>query len=561
MISVKNLSILSKSLAAPLLATLMIAVVAVVFVATYLQIRGNTDQQARISELRVDVQDALLNLATAHTETLRATNMKYAQVPDDLITKASASARTYLDRVQEILDSRLAMGGLEHEALVAMVDLFKSYRAPTEETLGSITIDAFMAAMFLNDAQVRLIEIEKAGKALLTRVIEADAAIAREVSDALTFALIAVLTASVLAVLLAGSAGLFFGRAIARPAQALTESMRRLADGDTAVEIAGTNLGDEIGQMAGTVQVFKDNMVRNEELSRQTAREQEERVARSERLERLTTAFDANVRSALDVLSSAAGDMNRTSATLTEAAGSTNSQVATISNTARLVSGSVQTVASAAEELSASIGVISDQVQRQADMAQSASEAADGSRQHVTELAQQAERIGEVVTLIQDIAEQTNLLALNATIEAARAGDAGKGFAVVATEVKSLATQTAQATENIASQIQSVQTQTKATVGAIESIVKWIAEMTEVSAAVAAAVDEQNAAAQEIGRSASQAADGTGEVTSGIEAVTQAADSAGAASGEVKEAAGKLSENASTLSSLVDGFLSDVRAA
>lgn len=561
MISVKNLSILSKSLAAPLLATAMIAVVAAVFVATYLQIRGHMDEQARISELRVDVQDALLNLSTAHMETLRATNMKYAQVPDNLIAEAADSARSYLGKVQEILDRRVAIGGAESEQLTAMAELFDGYRGPTEETLDTIVIDAFMAAMFLNDAQVRLLETAEAGRALLKGVVEADAAIAREVNGALAFTLIAVLTASVLAVLLSGSAGLFFGRAIANPARALTNSMRQLADGDTSVTIEGTSLGDEIGQMASTVQVFRDNMIRNEELSRQTAREQQERAARAERLEKLTSTFDADVRSALDVLSSAASDMNRTSVTLTEAVGDTNSQVASISTTASMVSGSVQTVASAAEELSASINVISDQVQRQSSMAQSASDAASGSRQHVHELAGQAERIGEVVDLIQDIAEQTNLLALNATIEAARAGDAGRGFAVVATEVKSLATQTAQATENIASQIQAVQTQTKATVTAIEDIVKWIGEMNEVSAAVAAAVDEQNAATQEIGRSASQAAAGTSDVTQGIEGVTRSADSTGTASGEVKDAAGKLSENASTLSKLVDGFLSDVRTA
>ena len=560
--SISNASILTKSLVSPILATVMIVAIAAVFTGAYLEVREETGKQAHISALRVDLQDVVLGLSTAHLETLKATSWKQSQVQDELIAKGIGSARGTLDQVQAQLTT-LAAGeaGSEQAEVAKVTELFAAYRQAAEQTLDTIPADAFMAVMFLNDTELRQGELVKATQALLDKVVRQDTAVAEAVKSSLNVTLIAVLASAGIGAVLSVGVAILLGRAIARPTLALTESMSRLSEGDTDAEITGGDRGDEIGRMARTVQVFKDNMVRNVELSRQAAEEQSERTARAERLERLTAGFDAKVRNLLEVLATAASDMNSTSATLTDAAGATNSQAVSMAATAKQMSGNVQTVAAAAEELGHSISEISQQVQRQSGMARSASDAAEGSRQQVRELSQQTERIGEVVKLITDIAEQTNLLALNATIEAARAGDAGKGFAVVASEVKSLATQTARATEEIASQIQAVQSQTSSTVQAIESIVGLIHEMTEISASVASAVEEQNSATQEIGRSAHQAAQGTEEVTGGIEAMTRAASSTGSASGEVAAAAGKLSENTGTLNQLVDGFLSDVKAA
>ncbi len=560
--SISNISIQVKSLVSPILAAVMIFVIAGVFVGAYLEVTEKSQIQAQVSALRSDLQSTMLELSSAHLETLRAISWKQGQVEDNLIAKSIETARKSLDAVQVVFDQwAMNPAGIEQEGFAKLDADFRAYRAAAEQTLDGIQMDIFLALMFLNDTQVKQAAVAEEGQVLLKRVVDADTMINEEVKGSLSTTLVAVVSTAAVAVVLSLLAAVLMGRAISRPTTALTGSMSRLADGDTSEEIPGSDRGDEIGQMARTVQVFKDNMIRNVELSRQAAEEQKERTARAERLERLTAGFDAKVRSLLDILSTAATDMNQTSATLTDAAGATNSQATSMAATAKQMSGNVQTVASAAEELGHSISEISQQVQRQSGMAQSASDAAEGSRQQVRELADQAERIGEVVNLISAIAEQTNLLALNATIEAARAGDAGKGFAVVASEVKSLATQTAKATEEIAAQIQAVQSQTGTTVQAIEGIVGLIQEMTEVSASIASAVEQQNSATQEIGRSAHQAAQGTEEVTGGIEEMTRAAGSTGSASNEVAAAAGKLSDNTGTLKQLVDGFLSDVKAA
>ncbi len=560
--SIRNASILVKSLVSPVLATLMIVVIAAVFAASYLEVRKDMDRQASISTLRVDLQEVVLGLAAAHLETLKATNWKQSQVQDELIAETIVVARKWLDEVQAVLAKLAADKTLAEQAEVSKVgELYAAYRQGAEQTLDAIPADAFMAVMFLNDTQVRHNAVIEATQTLLDTVVNTDASVTAAVNSSLQITLIAVLASAGIGVLLSVGTAVLLGRAISRPTVELTESMSRLAEGDTGVEIGGGERGDEIGRMARTVQVFKDNMIRNAELTRQAAEEQRERTARAERLERLTADFDAKVRSLLEMLASAAADMNQTSAALTDAAGATNSQATSMAATARQMSGNVQTVAAAAEELGNSISEISQQVQRQSGMAHTASEAAEVSRRQVRELAEQTERIGEVVNLISAIAEQTNLLALNATIEAARAGDAGKGFAVVASEVKSLATQTAKATEEIAAQIQAVQNQTGSTVEAIESIVGLIHEMTEIATTVASAVEEQNSATQEIGRSANQAAQGTEEVTGGIEEMTRAAGSTGTASNEVAAVAGKLSQNTGTLKQLVDGFLAGVKAA
>ncbi len=376
--------------------------------------------------------------------------------------------------------------------------------------------------------------------------------------DAVTTMLIVASIALVIGAL----AAFVIGRGISRPVVSMTDAMRKIADGNTSAEVPAQNQQDEIGEMAAAVQVFKDNAIRIEGM--RVEQEEAERKAEEEKratMHRLAADFEAKVGNVVQGVTASATELQATAESLTAISDETNQQSTTVASASEQATANVENVASAATELGSSIGEISQQVQRQADMAEQAANAAETSNQQVQNLAQRADSIGEVVSLITGIAEQTNLLALNATIEAARAGDAGKGFAVVASEVKSLANQTAKATEQIAEQIKAVQEQTGSTVDAIRLINEKIEAMREVSAAVASAIEEQNAATQEIGRNAQEASVGNRQVSESITGVTQAAGEAGQGAGDVLNAARELAQQGEALSGEVASFIEQVRAA
>lgn len=372
--------------------------------------------------------------------------------------------------------------------------------------------------------------------------------------------LISILTYVITTILMV--VGLFItGGSIIKPIHGLTDAMRRLAAGDRQTPVPALAQKDEIGEMARTVDVFKQNAIEMDRLkAEQETSQREAAKQRRASMEQLTDSFNGTVGGILKQVLTSSQDLETTAKTMSSTADETMRQSTAVAAASQEASTNVQTVAAAAEELAASIQEISRQVAQSTKVAQGASEEAAKANTMVHGLAEAAGRIGEVVNLINDIASQTNLLALNATIEAARAGDAGKGFAVVANEVKSLANQTAKATEEIGQQIGAVQSATQDAVSAIEGIGRVIAEVNQISTAIASAVEEQGAATHEIARNVQQASAATAEVNSHIQGVSQGAEKTGGSAGHVLTSAGALNRQALELRGQVDGFLSRVQA-
>ncbi len=350
-------------------------------------------------------------------------------------------------------------------------------------------------------------------------------------------------------------------RAIVRPIASMTDAMQTLANGDKTVAIPGTDYRNEIGAMAAAVQVFKDNMIKNDDMVAAQLAEQKAKEERAIRVANRTRDFDNVVKLTLNTVSGASKQLESSAQTMQASAEETNVQSTAVAAASEQASANVQTVASATEELTASIKEIGSQVTQSTKITNLAVDDANKAKEMVRSLDTAAQKIGQVVALITDIAEQTNLLALNATIEAARAGEAGKGFAVVASEVKNLATQTAKATEEISGQISGIQGATRSSVDAIEGIFNRIAEINQISTAIASAIEEQGAATAEIARNVEQAAAGTQEVSSNIQGVTQAASETGQVSSQVLDASRELATQAERLRAEVDGFLADVKNA
>ncbi len=351
------------------------------------------------------------------------------------------------------------------------------------------------------------------------------------------------------------------GRSIALPVTAMTEAMKRLAGGDKDVRIPARDRGDEIGDMAQAVEVFRDSMVESERLAAAQREEQKQKERRQRVVEENLTAFDQSMRALLQALGDASTQMRLTAQSMSATAEETSRQATGVASAAEQASANVDTVASSAEEMGASIAEITRQVAESSRIATQAVDEAGRTNATVQGLADAAQKIGEVVSLIQDIASQTNLLALNATIEAARAGEAGKGFAVVASEVKSLANQTAKATEDIAAQIAAIQGATKKAVDAIGAIDGTIGRMNEISTMIAAAMEEQGASTREIARNTQEAARGTLDVSQSIGNVNQAAAETGTAAGQVLTSSEELGKHAEKLRDEVDRFLAQIRAA
>ena len=463
--------------------------------------------------------------------------------------EANTNAQELIDEIFEDRRKKLAIevNDLRGQYEAALMELQEVISARDEIVLGTIGFVGPNIAAVMDHLKS---EIKKEQETL-----------GPAASKAMKTGMIVTMAVAGISVFLGALAALLIGNGIARPVAALTQAMKALAGGDKSVEIPGQENGDEVGDMAKAVLVFKDSMIKADELAEREKEAARRREERGRQIESLTGTFDEDVSDLLKSLATSATEMETTASSMSQIADGTNQRAAAVASAAEQASANVQTVATATEELSSSIQEISRQVAQSSQVADRAVQEAHHTDEQIHGLAQAAQRIGEVVNLISDIAEQTNLLALNATIEAARAGESGKGFAVVAHEVKNLATQTAKATEEIGQQIADIQAETNEAVRAIQSITATIGEMSEISGMIAAAVEEQGAATNEIARNVEQASTGTREVSSNIVEVTQSAGETGSAATQVTSVATSLNSQADNLRNQVEKFLGGVRAA
>jgi methyl-accepting chemotaxis protein len=400
-----------------------------------------------------------------------------------------------------------------------------------------------------------------------TKLVDGLIADAKRISDDLTVQA----NSSINTVMITAGVGLLFSliaamwigiSGLSRPIAELKIVMEAFARNDLKADVPSTRRRDEIGEMARTVEVFKTNGLEVERMKAdQLAAERRAADQRKSDMIKLANDFESAVGEIIETVSSASTELEASARTLTSTAERSQERTTMVAAASEEASTNVQSVASATEEMASSVNEISRQVQTSSHIASEAVDQARKTNDRVGELAQAASRIGDVVELINTIAGQTNLLALNATIEAARAGEAGRGFAVVASEVKALAEQTAKATGEISQQISGIQAATQDSVSAIKEIGDTIGRMSEIASTIAAAVEEQGAATQEISRNVQQAAQGTQQVSSNITDVQRGASETGSASSQVLSASQTLSRDSNRLKVEVSKFLNTVRAA
>ncbi|MDZ5647110.1 methyl-accepting chemotaxis protein [Nitrospirillum sp. BR 11828] len=441
-----------------------------------------------------------------------------------------------------------ALRGPYEAAMTAAFEIAKQNREQAEKVMNGEIVQTFRK---VQEALEALATYDRQGAAKANEVVQ----------TAYSHALWSIVIAALVAVALSMAAVLWLDRDVAQPLARLARIMRRLADKDYGFALEGTARGDEVGDMARAIDVFRTGMRQVDELAAAQAAEAAAKTERANRVDALVQTFDTDVAHTLQSVSQASTGLHETAENLTRIADTGARDAVAVASASEQAAANVQTVAVAAEELGASIGEIGRQVAVSATIAAKAVAEASRTNVAVSSLTEAAQQIGAVVALISDIAGQTNLLALNATIEAARAGEAGKGFAVVASEVKALANQTERATSDIRQQIESMQAATGQAAGAIAAIGQTIGEIDHITTTIAAAVEEQGAATQEIARNVAEAARGTSEVSAGMNGVREVAGETGSVAGEVLMAADDLSAQAETLRTRVSTFLAALRAA
>ena len=504
-----------------------------------------------------DEVESLFYQADAKVNALRALVFRFGLTGEAKLVQTIGYAKTQLASLLKQTRDKTNEKKL-HEQIDGLSAIIDRFVAITDE---SVKTEALRADIVANRTAV------EEADALMEKQVEISQRNARtsreEAAEVVTRASqVSLVVGAVTVIALIGSVIFsFFG--VARPMTRLNGALGEMAGGNLDVVIPGSDRGDEIGDLAKTVTVIRQNAEQKAREEAETKATQDQIAAQQRRADmvRLADQFESAVGEIVETVSSASTELEASATTLTATAERSQELTTMVAAASEEASTNVQSVASATEQLSGSVTEISRQVQDSARMANEAVDQARRTNERVSALSKAAARIGDVVELINTIAAQTNLLALNATIEAARAGEAGRGFAVVASEVKALAEQTSKATGEIGQQITGIQGATEESVGAIKEISATIERLSEISANIAAAIEEQGAATQEISRNVQQAAQGTQQVSSNITDVQRGASETGSASSQLLAAAQSLSGDSNRLRSEVSKFLDTVRAA